>query len=70
MSDRYSSTLEDTQQVDDIRPRLDYTVQAWNQRLMGYIESLERVHRRATKIKTPHFFAGFKHRKILYILDI
>ena len=32
-----------------IRPHLEYAVQVWNSILIGDIESLEKVQRRATK---------------------
>ena len=35
-----------------IRPHLEYEMQIWNQRLLGDIESLEKVQRRATQIQT------------------
>ena len=35
-----------------IRLHLEYTVQVWNTRLIGDIESLEKVQRRSTKILT------------------
>ena len=34
-----------------IKPHLEYTMQVWNPRLLGDIESLEKVQRRTNKAK-------------------
>ena len=37
--------------VSLVRPHLEYVVQAWNPHLEGYIDRIERVQRRATRIR-------------------
>ena len=45
-----------------IRPHLEYAVQVWNPRLIGDIERLEKVQRRATKIPTKLSKMSYDHR--------